>query len=158
MRMRRFNRLYIVALGLALALAGAVAAQERMLAFRTDQVAWQTGPPSLPPGAQVTVLAGDLTKEGPFTIRLKFPAGYQIPAHSHPQIEQVTVLAGTFNIGEGDRLEPSRGTALGSGGFVVIPKGHRHYAWTSEETVVQLNGTGPWGVTYVNPADDPRNR
>lgn len=155
--MRYVNR-WVVAGVLALALAGAVAAQERMLAFRVDQVAWQSGPPSLPVGAQVTVLAGDPTKEGPFTMRLKFPAGYQIPAHSHPQIEQVTVISGAFGIGEGDRLDPTRTTTLGAGGFVVIPRGHRHFATTSEETVVQLNGTGPWGISYANPADDPRSR
>ena len=33
-----------------------------------------------------------------------------------------------------------------------------HFAWTSGETIVQLHGTGPWGVTYLNPADDPRKQ
>ena len=33
-----------------------------------------------------------------------------------------------------------------------------HFAWTTEETIVQLNGVGPWGITYVNPADDPRKK
>jgi len=37
------------------------------------------------------------------------------------------------------------------------PKTH-HFAWNKEETVVQLNGNGPWGITYVNPADDPRKK
>jgi hypothetical protein len=23
--------------------------------------------------------------------------------------------------------------------------------------IVQLHGTGPWGITYINPSDDPRN-
>jgi hypothetical protein len=32
-----------------------------------------------------------------------------------------------------------------------------HYAYADEETVVQLSTSGPWGLTYVNPADDPRN-
>jgi hypothetical protein len=31
-----------------------------------------------------------------------------------------------------------------------------HFAWTKGETVVQLHGTGPWGITYVNEMDDPR--
>jgi hypothetical protein len=30
-----------------------------------------------------------------------------------------------------------------------------HYAFTDEETVVQINSTGPWGINYVNPKDDP---
>jgi hypothetical protein len=37
----------------------------------------------------------------PFTIRLKLPADYKIPAHWHPAIEHVTVLSGTFNLGMG---------------------------------------------------------
>jgi hypothetical protein len=40
----------------------------------------------------------------------------------------------------------------------AFPRMRYHFAWTKEEAVVQLNGTGPWGVTYVNPADDPRKK
>lgn len=25
-------------------------------------------------------------------------------------------------------------------------------------TVLQLHGSGPWGITYLNPADDPREK
>jgi hypothetical protein len=33
------------------------------------------------------------------------------------------------------------------------------YAATKdEEVVVQLHGTGPWGLHYPDPADDPRNQ
>ena len=41
---------------------------------------------------------------------------------------------------------------------MIIPPGSNHFAWTAEETIVQLNGIGPWGVTYVDPADDPRKK
>ena len=34
----------------------------------------------------------------------------------------------------------------------------RHFAWTTEETIIQLHGTGPWGINYVNPKDDPRKQ
>jgi hypothetical protein len=40
--------------------------------------------PSLPPGAKIAVIEGPMTEAVPFTIRLKFPANYSIPAHSHP--------------------------------------------------------------------------
>ncbi|MGH2373198.1 MAG: cupin domain-containing protein [bacterium] len=129
-----------------------------MLTVSPVQIAWQAGPPSLPRGAQAVVLEGDLTKEGPFTMRLKLPAGFEVPAHWHPGIEHLTVISGAFNIGEGDRLDKSRGTAVPAGGFVLMPSGHRHYVWFNEETVLQLHGVGPWSVTYVNPSDDPRNR
>ena len=41
---------------------------------------WGAAPPMLPAGAQIAVLAGDPTKAGPYTVRLKFPANYDIPA------------------------------------------------------------------------------
>jgi uncharacterized RmlC-like cupin family protein len=99
-----------------------------------------------------------MSQAGPFTVRLKFPANYQIPAHSHPAIERVTVLSGTFHMGSGDKLDKSVTHALPAGGIMIIPAGSNHFAWTAEETIVQLNGTGPWGVIYVNPADDPRRK
>ena len=33
-----------------------------------------------------------------------------------------------------------------------------HFAYTDEETVVQLNTTGPWALNYVDPKDDPRQK
>jgi quercetin dioxygenase-like cupin family protein len=119
-------------------------------------VAWAPGPGSLPPGAQFAVIEGDPTQAGPFTMRLSFPAGYRIPAHSHPAIEHITVLSGVFGIGTGDALDTSKGRAMAAGSFVVMPVGHNHFAWTDEATEVQLHGIGPWGITYVDPADDPR--
>ena len=117
-----------------------------------------TDVPSLPPGAKIATIEGSMSQAGPFTVRLKFPANYQIPAHSHPAIERVTVLSGTFHMGSGDKLDKSRTHALPAGGIMIIPAKSTHFAWTAEETIVQLNGTGPWGVDYVNPADDPRKK
>ena len=114
--------------------------------------------PSLPAGAKIAVIEGPMNEAVPFTIRLKFPANYRIPPHSHPAVERVTVLSGTFHLGAGDRFDPAQAQAIPAGGMVVMPAGMRHYAYTSGETVVQLHGTGPWGITYVNPADDPRNQ
>ncbi len=65
---------------------------------------WGPAPPVLPAGAQVTVLDGDPFKPGFFSLRLKFPDGYKIPAHWHPTDENITVLQGTFRAGMGDAL------------------------------------------------------
>ena len=46
------------------------------------------------------------------------PAGYKVPAHWHPQYENVTVLTGEFNVGMGDKLDTSKGMALRPGGYV----------------------------------------
>lgn len=120
------------------------------------EVAWSAGPGSLPRGVEYAVIEGDPSKAGPFTMRLKFPAGYRIPAHAHPAIEHITVLSGVFGIGMGDEFDTSKGRTMPAGSFVVMPVGHNHFAWTDEPTVVQLHGVGPWGITYVDPADDPR--
>jgi quercetin dioxygenase-like cupin family protein len=126
------------------------------LMVEPGELAWTPGPGSLPRGVEFVTIEGDPSKAGPFTMRLKFRAGYRIPAHSHPAIEHITVLSGVFGIGVGDELDTSKGRAMPAGSFVVMPVGHNHFAWTEEETVVQLHGIGPWGITYVDPIDDPR--
>ena len=139
----------------ALAPLGATA-QDQYSIIEPGSIKWAAAPPALPKGAQVAVLAGNPAKEGPFVIRLKFPSGYKIPAHTHPADESVTVLSGTLNIGMGDKLDPKKGEAVKAGGYIRLPKGMHHYAWFTQETVLQLNGVGPWDLTYLNTADDPR--
>jgi quercetin dioxygenase-like cupin family protein len=135
----------------------ALSAQEH--ATKTaSELKWAAGPPALPGGAQLTVLLGDPGKEGLYVIRLKFPAGYKIPPHTHPNDEHVTVISGAFHFGIGAKLDEARGTMLKAGGFAHAAKGMQHYAWTSEETIVQVHGQGPQGIAYVNPADDPRKK
>lgn len=113
---------------------------------------------SLPEGAQIAVLEGPINEAVPFTMRLKFPANYRIPPHWHPAVERVTVLSGTFHMGHGEKFDLDKGQTLQPGGMVIMPAKTPHFAWTSAETVVQLHGTGPWGITYLNPADDPRSK
>jgi hypothetical protein len=121
-------------------------------------VTWSAGPPSLPPGAQAAVLEGDPAKPGPFTLRIKLPDGYKIAPHYHPADEHVTVLQGTFVMGLGEKFDATAGHQLAVGSFAMMPTGTRHFAWTKGETIIQLHGIGPWGLTYVNPADDPRKK
>ena len=127
-----------------------------------DELAWSDGPASLPPGAEAAVLEGDPSKKGPFTLRLRMPAGYEIKPHTHPEIEHVTVISGTLNVVMGDRLdeklERKRGEALSAGGFMVMQPGMAHAVWTTGETVIQLHGIGPWQIDYLKPSDDPRQR
>jgi hypothetical protein len=61
-------------------------------------------------------------------------------------------------MGLGDKLDTSAGRVMTAGSFMVMPKGTHHFAWTKGETIVQIYGIGPWGFTYVDPKDDPRNR
>lgn len=114
--------------------------------------------PTLPPGAKVAVIEGPMNEAVPFMMRLRFPANYKIPAHWHPAIEHLTVLSGTLNMGIGDKLDMTKTKALSPGGVMIIQPKIPHFAWTKEEVMVQVHGVGPWGVTYVEPADDPRNK
>lgn len=115
--------------------------------------------PSLPPGAKISILEGPMNEAVAFTARIKMPANYRIPAHWHPAIEHVTVLSGTFYMGVGDVLDTSKAMAIQPGGFAVMQTKLPHFAFTTSEPVeIQLHGTGPWGVTYLNPADDPRKK
>jgi quercetin dioxygenase-like cupin family protein len=126
--------------------------------FPPDQVKWQSGPPSLPAGAKFAVLEGDPTKEGLFTMRLWMPDGFQIKPHSHPAVEHVTVVSGTFNVGMGDTFDSSKSMELPTGTFAYLAPGMHHFAWAKGETVIQLHGVGPWQINYVTPADDPRTK
>ena len=122
-----------------------------------DDLKW-ADVPSLPPGAKIAVIEGPITEAVPFTFRLKLPANYKIPAHWHPAIEHVTVISGAFNMGTGDKLDMAKTKALSAGSVAIMqPKTH-HFGWMKEETIVQVHGVGPWGVTYVNPEDDPRKK
>ena len=114
--------------------------------------------PSLPKGAEIAVIEGPMSQAVPFTVRLRFPANYNLPPHTHPAVERVTVLSGTFNMGMGEKFNRTGTQAVRAGDMMIMQPGTVHYAWTDSETVVQLHGTGPWGITYLNPNDDPRKQ
>ncbi len=121
-----------------------------------DQVTWGPGPAALPPGAKAAVLEGNPGETGPYTMRVLLPNRYRLPPHYHSAVEHVTVLKGTFKVGMGEKFDGSAMTALPTGTFAALEPGTRHFAETQGETIVQLHGVGPWEITYVNPADDPR--
>ena len=112
--------------------------------------------PSLPKGAKAALIEGPMSEAGPFMVRLKFPANYKLPPHWHNNIEHVTVLSGTLNMGIGDKFDQKKTHALGPGHVSIMQPKTKHYAWTKVETIAQVHGIGPWEVTYVNPDDDPR--
>lgn len=133
------------------------ATTEQHVLLNPDDLKWADVPPGLPPGAKMAVLSGDPTKKGLFTVRMQVPAGYKVLPHSHPTAENITVISGTFSVGTGDKFDQAAGKQLEVGGFVVMPPGMNHYAWSTGETIIQIHGKGPFQIKYVNPADDPRN-
>ena len=151
----------IVAAGLALAAASAAIGADHPHAGQNLKDAnWGPAPPFLPKGAEIAVLDGDPTKPVLYAVRLRFPAHYAIPAHSHPTDEHVVVTSGALVFGMGDVLDKrsSTNTKLTVGGFVDASANVNHFAFTrDEETTIVLYGEGPVEFNYVNPNDDPRN-
>lgn len=135
--------------------AAATAGEHR--AFLPGDFKWVDAPAGMPKGAKMAVIHGDPSAPGIFAIRAMMPAGYKVPPHFHPADENVTIISGELYVGMGDTWDETKGHALPVGAVAVMPVGMKHFAWTKVETVIQIHAMGPWGITYVNPQDDPRN-
>lgn len=118
---------------------------------------WTDNPAGLPAGAKVAVLEGNPAEAGPFTLRIIIPANYEIKPHWHPAIEHVSVIKGTFSMGSGEMFDKAKATEIREGGFAAMPPKFAHFAFSKSGATIQLHGMGPWGITYINPKDDPRN-
>ena len=150
----------IGALGLGFAAllvtAGNGFTEEMALVPGSASIKWAPGPASLPKGVQLAVLAGDPGQPGPFALRAKIPPNTVIAPHWHATAENLTVLSGPLFHEMGDKLDKSRGEQMQAGGYVYLPANMNHSVWTTtSEAIVQVTGTGPFGVNYANPADDP---
>lgn len=156
------SRLATVSLAsLALSLTATVSpalAQATHIVVPADKVQWGPAPPFLPKGAEISVLEGNPAEKGPITLRLRFPANYNIPAHWHSMTERLTVLSGALNVGMGDKLDRAKSQPLQPGGFASLPANMRHFAWTATPTVVQISLEGPFDIFYVSAGDDPQKR
>lgn len=155
------SRSFLLLLGAAVAVGGAPhsqASEAHHTVISGDAITWGPAPPSLPPGAQAAALLGSPAKDGPFVLRLKFPVGFVVPPHRHSKDELVTVISGKVTISSGERVDRASLKALPPGSFFHLPAGMAHYAWAEVESVIQINGVGPFDVTYVDPKDDPRKK
>jgi quercetin dioxygenase-like cupin family protein len=149
-----------IALSVGIALLAPVshASDAHHTVVSAEAVTWGAAPPSLPPGAQAALLLGSPAKEGPFVLRLKFPAGFVIPPHRHSKDEFVTVISGKVSITSGEKVDRAAVKPVPAASFIHLPAGMPHYLLAEVETVVQINGMGPFDVTYIDPADDPRKK
>ena len=114
--------------------------------------------PALPAGVKVSMLYGDLKNAEPIGFRIKVPAGHILAPHTHPVDERVTVISGKFAMGEGEKFDKAALKPLPPGSVAIFPKGCPMFGLASEETIIQVNAEGPWGITYINPDDDPRKK
>lgn len=125
--------------------------------YTTPEVEWGEGPASLPDGARLVVLQGDPRKEGDaFALRLWLPDGYRLAPHWTSAPEGMTVISGALRLGEGDRFDADATRTLEAGSYVMLPAHTRVFGEADGETVIQVNGVGPWQIHYVDGRDDPR--
>lgn len=155
--MRVFQAAALVLFGATPAAAqGTPSAPPKMAFYAPSALQWKDGPTALPKGTRMAILEGDPTQPGVFTLRIKFPAGFKVSPHYHSQTEHATVISGALQLGMGPAFDRSAMRTLQAGSFGFWVAGTPHFAWFETETVLQLHGQGPWTVTYVHPADDPR--
>ncbi len=127
--------------------------------IRPTNIVWQPGPPTLEPGSQGAVLAGNPSQPGPFTLRVRLPAKYRIAPHRHPVEERLTVLSGTLCFAATTATNVAPDTAcIGPGTFRLMPANVVHSDWAPVAVEYQIEALGPFDLTYVNPSDDPRLR
>lgn len=136
----------VSALAIVLATTAQAATQQPIL-LSPQTIVW-SDVKNMPAGAKMTVLSGDPSKKKPFVIRIKLPANYTVPLHSHPITEFETVISGTYYLGTGKTMDLTKGIELPAGSFTSIPAHLKHYGWTKEETIVQISGVGPIGMIY----------
>ena len=74
-------------------------------------------------GRERAQLLGDSSQGGAWVDRAKVPAGKRVLAHTHPQDEPVTVIEGTWYLGEGTRFDSTKLKGYPAGSFILIPAG-----------------------------------
>jgi uncharacterized RmlC-like cupin family protein len=147
----------VMAFAMAAIMAGDAAAQAGapgIMALTPDEMTWgPQGSLALPGMEQVTIVGNPVTA-GPYTIRLKFPAGFRLAPHAHPDSREVTILSGTWYTGYGEKYDAAALKALPAGSFYTEPANVPHFVEVRVPVVIQVSGTGPSGRKFVNPADN----
>lgn len=148
-------------LGCAAAVAGIVvsvsavaqAPAPGVMAMTPADMAWTSQGAVAAPGMQQVNLVGDPAKPGPYTLRLRFPKGFRIAPHTHPDSREVTVLSGVYATGYGETFDEAALKTLPAGSFYTEPANVPHYIEIKEDVVLQVSGVGPSGRRFVKPAN-----
>lgn len=141
--------LIVAALALTSVIAWAKQNEREITALTPEQVQWFT-PAYYTDGRQRARLFGDSSQGGMWIDRVKLPAGARVLAHTHPQDELVTVIEGTWYVGEGRRFDATKLKAYPAGSFIVIPARVPHFvAAKDRDVIVQLSGDAKFSTDYV---------
>jgi Cupin domain. len=144
-----------VAAGLMLGRAMAQPDAPSAVTLTPVEMKWTSQGALAGPGLEQLNLIGDPAKAGPYTLRLKFPKGFRIPPHTHPDSREVTILSGMFATGYGESFDNTKLKILPAGSFYTEPAHVPHYIEIKEDTVLQVSGTGPSGRKFIIPPEIP---
>ena len=147
----------LLAAGVAFSAAAvAQTAAPGVVALTPAEMKWASQGGLAAPGMEQLNLIGNPAKPGPYTLRLKFPKGFRIAPHTHPDSREVTILSGTFATGYGEKFEASNLKFLPPGSFYTEPANVPHYIEIEDDAVLQVSGMGPSERRFVTPADGPK--
>jgi quercetin dioxygenase-like cupin family protein len=147
------TNLKLACIAMAAVLTGTAMAQTAapaVVALTPAEMKWQSQGGLATPGMEQLNLVGDPAKPGPYTLRLKFPKGFTIAPHTHPDSREVTIISGTFATGYGEKFDAEKLKILPAGSFYTEPANVPHYIEIKEEVVLQVSGTGPSGRRFVD--------
>ena len=113
----------------------AAQSQKGIVASTPDEVRWFT-PPYYNDGRHRAQLFGDSSQGGAWIDRVKIPGGARVVAHTHAQDELVTVIEGTWYLGEGVKFEAAKLRRYPRGSFIVIHAGVPHFVAAEKGAVV----------------------
>ena len=123
--------------------------KNEIVGLTADEIRWFT-PPYYNDGRQRARLFGDSSQGGKWIDRVKIPGGARVLAHTHPQDELVTVIEGTWYLGEGAKFDSAKLKGYPAGSFIAIPAGIPHFVAAKESTVVvQVSGIEKFQTNYL---------
>ncbi|REJ78195.1 MAG: hypothetical protein DWQ47_17815 [Acidobacteria bacterium] len=122
---------------------------EKQHVVRADKTEWRACPENLPKGCQIAILEGDPQGEGIFTVRFKVDGDFEMPPHTHPQDERVTVISGKALVAFGENAKREDAAQFGPGDYYINARNEIHYVWAEDGTILQITGIGPWKADFI---------
>lgn len=111
-----------------------------------EEVTWPAQEADTPKTMRIAAVEGvfPFGPEKAFTALIEFDPGVEVPPHSHPTTERITVLTGAVEMGTGREPDRSKAKALSPGALILIPPGEPHWGTTgSSKTLLYIHGVGP---------------
>ena len=151
-------KLALLAVGVVLSVVAMAqqTAAPGVVALTPTEMTWASQGVFAVPGMEQLNLVGDPAKQGPYTLRLKFPKGFRIAPHTHPDSREVTIVSGTFATGYGETFDAAKLKILPAGSFYAEPANVPHYIEIKEDVILQVSGMGPSGRRFVGSTDGPK--